>query len=125
MGVSPSKKAKNDPIDVDDFDFDDWVDNKDFEEDTHDLKVSCLKPVKPEITTGMKPSNLKSDYKVTKKQEPEEPPKWFQGYAAAVGRIEKQLLVTMEKVEQLKEVKTEKEQPKEDIQPEEKDEIDA
>ncbi len=49
MDVSPSKKAKNDPIDVDDFDFDDGVDNKDFEEDTHDLEVSCLKPVKPEI----------------------------------------------------------------------------
>jgi hypothetical protein len=62
MGVSPSKKAKNDPIDVDDFDFDDGVDNKDFEEETHELKVSCLKPVKPEIMTGMKPSNLKSAF---------------------------------------------------------------
>jgi len=125
MDVSPSKKAKNDPIDVDDFDFDDGVDNKDFEEDTHDLEVSCLKPVKPEIMTGMKPSNLKIDYKVAEKQEPEEPPKWFQSYAAAVERIEKQLIVTMEKVEELKEVKNEKGQPKEDIQPEEKDEIDA
>ncbi len=31
----------------------------------------------------------------------------------------------MEKVEELKDAKNEKEQPKEDIQPEEKDEIDA
>ncbi|MFN9904336.1 MAG: hypothetical protein ACK55Z_37280, partial [bacterium] len=59
MDVSPSKKAKNDPIDVDDFDFDDGEDNKDFEEDTHDLKVSCLKAVKPGITTGMKPSKFR------------------------------------------------------------------
>ena len=29
MGVSPSKKAKSDPIDIDDFDFDDGDDNKD------------------------------------------------------------------------------------------------
>jgi hypothetical protein len=115
MGVSPSKKAKNDPIDVDDFDFDDGEVNKDFEEDTHDLKDSCLKAVKHEITTGMKPSKFKSYYKVTEKQEPEEPPKWFHAYAA---RIEKQL-------EELKEVKNEKEQPNKDIQPEEKDEIDA
>ena len=125
MGVSPSKKVKSNPIDVNDFDFDDGEDNEDFEVDTHDLKVSCLKPVKPEIMTGMKPSNLKRDYKVAEKQEPEEPPKWFQSYAAAVGRIEKQLIVTMEKVEELKEVKNEKEQPKEDDQPEEKDEMDA
>ena len=120
MDISPSKKTRNDPIDVDDFDFDDGVDNKEFEEETHELK-----PVKPEIMTGMKPSNLKSDYKVAEKQEPEEPPKWFQSYAAAVGRIKKQLIVTMEKVEELKEVKNKKEQPKEDIQPEENDEIDA
>ena len=115
MGASPSKKVKNDLIDVDDFDFDDGEDNKNLEEDTHDLKVSCLKAVKPEITTGMKPSKFKSDYKVTEKQEPEEPPEWFQAYAV---RIEKQF-------EELKEVKNEKEQPNEDIQPEEKDEIDA
>ena len=88
MGVSPSKKVKNDPIDVDDFDFDDGVNNEDFEEDTHDLKVSCLKAVKPEITTGMKPSNLKSDYKVAEKREPEEPPQWFKSYAASVVRME-------------------------------------
>ncbi len=50
---------------------------------------------------------------------------WFQAYAAVVGRLEKQLIVTMEKVEELKEVKNEKEQPNKDIQPEEKDEIDA
>jgi hypothetical protein len=37
----------------------------------------------------MKLSNLKSDYKVTEKWEPEEPPKWFQTYAAVVGRLEK------------------------------------
>jgi hypothetical protein len=99
MGVSPSKKVKSDLIDVDDFDFDDGEDNEDFEADTHDLKDSCLKAVKPEIKTGMKPSNLKSDYKFTEKREPEEPPKWFQTYAAVVGRIEKQLIVIMEKVE--------------------------
>jgi len=81
--------------------------------------------VKPEIKTGMKLSNLKSDYKVTEKWEPEEPPKWFQTYAAVVGRIEKQLIVTMEKVEELKDAKNKKEQPKEDNQPEKKDEIDA
>ena len=120
MDISPSKKTRNDPIDVDDFDFDDGEDNKELGEETYELK-----PVKPEIMTGMKPSNLKSDYKVAEKQEPEEPPKWFQAYAAVVGRLEKQLIVTMEKVEELKEVKNEKEQPKEDIQPEEKDEIDA
>ena len=102
MGVSPSKNVKSDPIVVDDFDFDDGDDNEDFEADTHDLKDSSLKAAKPEIKTGMKPSNLKSDYKVTEKQEPEEPPKWFQAYAAVVGRLEKQLIVTMEKVEELR-----------------------
>jgi hypothetical protein len=119
------KKVKSDPIVVDDFDFSDGDDNKDFEADTHDLKDSSLKAVKPEIKTGMKPSNLKSDYKVTEKQEPEEPPKWFQAYAAVVGRLEKQSINTMEKVEELKDAKNEKEQPKEDDQPEEKDEMDA
>ena len=96
-----------------------------FEADTLDLKDSSLKAAKPEIKTGMKPSNLKSDYNVTEKQEPEEPPKWFQAYAAVVGRLEKQLIVTMEKVEELKDAKNEKEQPKEDDQPEEKDENDV
>jgi len=80
--------------------------------------------VKPEIKTEMKPSTLKDDYKVKEKQEPEVPPKCFQAYAAVVGRLEKQLNVTMEKVEELKDTKIEKEQPKEDDQPEEKDEID-
>ena len=125
MGVSLSKKVKSDTIDVDDFDFDDGEDNEDFEEDTHDLKDSCLKAVKPEITTGMKPSKFKSDYKVTEKQEPEETPQWFQAYAAVVGRLEKQLIVTMEKVEELKDTKNEKEQSREDDQPEEKDENDV
>jgi hypothetical protein len=73
----------------------------------------------------MKPSNIKCDYKDTEKQEPEEPPKWFQAYAVVVGSLEKQLIVTMEKVEELKDEKTKKEQPKEDDQPEEKDELDA
>ena len=50
---------------------------------------------------------------------------WFQAYAAVVGRLEKQLIVTMEKVEELKDTKNEKEQPKEDAQPEEKDENDV
>ena len=125
MGASPSKKAKSDPIDIDDFDLDDGDDIGDFDAGTLDLKDSYLKNVKPEIKTGMKPSNLKRDEKVTEKQEPEEPPKSFQVYAAVVGRLEKQLIVTMEKVEELKDVKNEKEQPKEAIQPEEKDEIDA
>jgi hypothetical protein len=75
--------------------------------------------------TGMKPSNLKSDYKVAEKHEPEEPPQWFKSYAASVVRMEKQLLVTMDKVEELKGIKNEKEQPKQDIQPEENDENDA
>jgi hypothetical protein len=125
MGVSPSKKAKSVPIDIDDFDLDDGDDNRDFDAGTLDLKDSSLKPVKPEIKTGIKPSNLKSDYKVTEKQKPEEPPKWFQAYAAVVGRREKQFIVTMEKVEELKDTKNEKEQPKEDDQPEEKDENDV
>jgi hypothetical protein len=102
MGVSPSKKAKSDLIDIDDFDLDDGENNEDFEAGTLDLKDSSLKIAKPEIKTGMKPSNLKSDYNVTEKQEPEEPPKWFQAYAAVVGRLEKQLIVTMEKVEELR-----------------------
>jgi hypothetical protein len=125
MGVSPPKKVKSDPIEIDDFDYDDGDVNKDFEADTLDLKDSSLKPAKPEIKTGMKPSNLRSDYKVTEKQESEEPPKWFQAYAAVVGRLEKQLIVTMENIEELKDAKSEKEQPKEDDQPEEKDEMDA
>ncbi len=50
MGASPSKNIE------------------DFDAGTLDLKDSSLKFVKPEIKTGMKPSNLKSDYKVTKKQ---------------------------------------------------------
>ncbi len=73
----------------------------------------------------MKPSNLKSDNKVAEKQDPEEPPKWFKTYAASVVKMEKQLRVTMERVEELKGIKNEKEQPKQDIQPEENDEIDA
>jgi hypothetical protein len=68
MGVSPSKKAKSDPIYIDDFDLDGGDNNKDFDADTLDLKDSSLKTAKPEIKTGMKPSNLKSDYKVTEKQ---------------------------------------------------------
>jgi hypothetical protein len=39
MGVSPSKKVKSDPIDIDDFDCNDGDDNKDFKADTHDLKI--------------------------------------------------------------------------------------
>jgi len=56
----------------------------------------------------MKPSNIKCDYKDTEKQEPEEPPKWFQAYAVVVGSLEKQLIVTMEKLEELKDAKNEK-----------------
>jgi hypothetical protein len=55
--------------------------------------------MKPKIKIGMKPSKLMDDYKVKEKEESEEPPKWFQAYAAAVGRLDKQLNVTMEKVE--------------------------
>ncbi len=47
-----------------------------------------------------------------------------QAYAAVVERLEKQLNFTMEKVEELKDTKIKKEQPKEDDQREEKDEID-
>ena len=125
MGASPSKKAKSDPIDVDDFYLDDGDELEDFDAGTLDLKKSSLKFVKLEMKTGMKHSNLKSDYKVTEKHEPEEPPKWFQAYAVVVGRLEKQMIVTMEKVEELKDTKNEKEQPKQDDQPEEKDENDV
>jgi len=62
MGVSPSKKAKSDLIDIDDFDLDDGENNEDFEAGTLDLKDSSLKTVKPEIKNGMKPSNLKIDF---------------------------------------------------------------
>ena len=110
---------------IDDFDLDDGYDIRDFDAGKLDLKDSSLKFVKPEIKTGMKTSNLKSDYKVTEKQEPEETPQWFQAYAAVVGRLEKQLIVIMEKVEKLKDTKNEKEQLKEDDQPEEKDENDV
>jgi len=68
MGVSPSKKAKSDLIDIDDFDLDDGDDIGDFDAGTLDLKYSSLKIAKPEIKTGMKPSNLKRDDKVTEKQ---------------------------------------------------------
>jgi hypothetical protein len=53
----------------------------------------------------MKPSKLKDDFKVKEKQESEEPPKQFQAYAAAVGRLEKQLNVTMEKNRRIKRYK--------------------
>ena len=88
------------------------------------LKRKPSRVMKPKIKIGMKPSKLKDDYKVKEKEESEEPPKWFQAYAAAVGRLEKQLNVTMEKVEELKDTKIEKEQPKEEDQTNEKDEID-
>ncbi len=113
MGASPSKKAKSDPIDIDDFDLDDGDNIKDFDAGTLDLKDSSLKFVKPEIKTGMKPSNLKSDYKVTKKQEHEGPP--------VVSSVCSDCRETW-KVEELKDTKNEKEeQPKEDDQAEEKD----
>jgi hypothetical protein len=124
LGTSPAKRAKSDTIEIDDFDLDDEDNIEDFDVGNLDLKVSPLKFVKPEIKTGMKPSKLKDDYKVKEKQESEEPPKWFQAYAAAVGRLEKQLNVTMEKVEELKDTKMKKEQSKKDDQPEEKHEID-
>ena len=43
MGASPSKKAKSDLIDIDDFDLDDGDDIKDFDAGTLDLKDSSLK----------------------------------------------------------------------------------
>ncbi len=79
--------------------------------------------MKPETKIGMKPSTFKDDYKVKEKEESEEPPKQFQAYATAVGRLEK-LNVTMEKVEELKDTKIEKEQPKEEDQMNEKDDND-
>jgi hypothetical protein len=124
LGASPAKRAKSDPIEIDDFDLDDGENIEDFDGGNLDIKVSPLKFVKPKIKTGMKPSKLKDDYKVNEKQEPEEPPKWLQAYAVVLGRLEKQLNVTMEKVEELKDTKIEKERTKEDDQPEEKDEID-
>jgi hypothetical protein len=78
------------------------------------IKRKPSRVMKPILKIGMKPSKLKDDYKVKEKEESEEPPKWFQAYAeAAVGRLEKLLNVTMEKVEELKNTKIEKEQPKE------------
>ena len=109
LNASPAKRAKSEPFEIDDFDLDDEDNIEDFDAGNLDLKVSPLKFVKPEIKTGMKPSKLKDDYKVKEKQESEEPPKWFQAHAAAVGRLEKQLNVTMEKVEELKNTKIEKE----------------
>ena len=88
------------------------------------IKRKPSRVMKPILKIGMKPSKLKDDYKVKEKEESEEPPKWFQAYAAAVGRLEKQLNVTMEKVEELKDTKIEKEQPKEEDQTNEKDDID-
>ncbi len=124
LGASPAKRAKSEPIEIDDFDLDDEGNMEDFDAGNHDLKVSPLRAMKPKIKIGMKPSKLKDDYKVKEKQESEEPPTWFQAYAAAVGRLEKQLNVTLEKVEESKEINIEKEQPKEEDQPKEKDEID-
>jgi hypothetical protein len=105
LGASPAKRAKSDPIEIYDFYLDDGDNIEDFNVGNLDLKVSPLKLMKPEIKTGMKNSKLKDDYKVKGKQEPEEPPKWFQAYAAVVERLEKQLNVTMEKVEELKDTK--------------------
>jgi hypothetical protein len=122
VSASPAKRAKSEPFEVDDFDFDGKDNVEDFDAGNLDLKVSPLRVMKPKIKIGMKPSKLKDDYKVKEKEESEEPPKWFQAYAAAVGRLEKQLNVTMEKVEELKNTKIEKEQPKEEDQTNEKNE---
>ena len=124
LNASPAKRAMSDPIEIDDFDLTDEDNIEDFDVGHLDLKISPLRFVNPEIKIGMKPSKLKDDYKVKEKQESEEPPKQFQAYAAVVGRLEKQLNITMEKVEELKDAKIEKEQPKEDDKPEEKDQID-
>jgi hypothetical protein len=124
VSASHAKRAKSELIEIDDFDFDGENNTEDFNAGNLDLKVSPFRVMKPKIKIGIKPSKLKDDYKVKEKVESEEPPKWFQAYAAAVGRLEKQLNVTMEKVEELKDTKIEKEQPKEEDQTNKKDEID-
>jgi len=88
---------------------------EDFDGESSYLRVSPNRVMKPATKIEMKPSKLKQDNKVKEKEESEEPPKWFLMYAAVVGRIEKQLNATMEKVEELKEKNIEnKPQNKED-----------
>ena len=53
LGSSPAKRAKSDPIEIDDFDLDDEDNIEDFDVGNLDLKVSPLKFMKPEIKTGM------------------------------------------------------------------------
>ncbi len=117
VSASPAKRAKSEPFAIEDFYFDNEMPMENFNGDSPDLRVSRVSPnrvMKPETKIEMKPSKLKEDDKVKEKEESEEPPKWFQAYAeAAVGRLEKLLNVTMEKVEELKNTKIEKEQPKE------------
>jgi hypothetical protein len=94
---------------------------EDFDGYSPDLKVSHNRVMKPVTKNEMKPSKVKEDDKVKEKEESEEPPKWFLTYAVVVGRIEKQLNATMEKVEELKEKNIEKEPENKEDQMTEKD----
>jgi len=53
LGASPAKRAKSDPIEIDDFYLNDEDNIEDFDAGNLDLKVSPLKFMKPEIKTGI------------------------------------------------------------------------
>jgi hypothetical protein len=124
VSASPAKRAKSEPFEIEDFNFDGKGNMEDFDADNLDLKVLPFRVMKPETKIEMKPSKLKDDYKVNEKEESEEPPKWFLTYAAVVGRLEKQFNVTMEKVDELKDTQIKKEPQKEEDQMTEKDDND-
>jgi len=68
VSASPAKRAKSEPFEVGDFDFDGEDNMEDFDVGNLDLKVSPLRVMKPKIKIGMKPSKLKADYKVKEKE---------------------------------------------------------
>jgi hypothetical protein len=90
VSISPAKKAKSVPFEVDEFYFDNEIPMEDFDGYNPDLKVSPNRVMNPVTKIEMKPSTLKEDDKVKEKEESEEPPKWFLVDAVVVGRIEKQ-----------------------------------
>jgi hypothetical protein len=96
VSASPAKRAKSEPFEIKDFNFNDEENMKDFDGDSLDLKVSPSRVMEPKTKIEMNPSKLKEDDKVKEKEESEESPKCFLMYAAVVGRIGKQLNVTME-----------------------------
>jgi hypothetical protein len=61
VSASPAKRAKSEPIEIDDFDFDGEDNTEDYNGGNLDLKVSALRVMKPKIKIGMKPSKLKDD----------------------------------------------------------------